>query len=136
MRRRLAWLASVPLVRGLSAAAPIKPVKFLALRYKYVEDILERRGPFRAAHIAGLQRMADEGKCLLGGAFNDPADGAVVFFDADKCSKRDVEDFANVRLSLTLPHSLQADPYVTNDLVPEWSVSEYMAVVGTLKPDQ
>lgn len=66
--------------------------------------------------------MTEEGKCALGGAFNDPADGAVVLFDSEKCSKEEVEAFA------------EQDPYVTNGLVPEWTVSEYMAVTGTLKP--
>jgi len=98
-RRLTALLSPLALARGLSSTTPIKPVKYLALRYKYVEDVLERRGPFREEHIANLQKMSDEGKCVLGGAFNDPADGAVVLFDANKCSKRDVEQFAKVRLS-------------------------------------
>lgn len=54
-------------------------------RYKYVENMLERRGPHRAAHLGGLQAMSASGKCALGGAFNDPCDGAIVLFNADAC---------------------------------------------------
>eukprot|EP00632_Arachnochrysis_sp_CCMP2950_P012136 CAMPEP_0185694194 /NCGR_PEP_ID=MMETSP1164-20130828/3740_1 /TAXON_ID=1104430 /ORGANISM="Chrysoreinhardia sp, Strain CCMP2950" /LENGTH=71 /DNA_ID=CAMNT_0028361025 /DNA_START=193 /DNA_END=408 /DNA_ORIENTATION=- len=67
--------------------------------------------------------MAEEGKCALGGAFNEPCDGAVVLFDQAACTRAEVEAFA------------RSDPYVLEGLVPEWSVSEYVAVVGTLKPD-
>lgn len=66
--------------------------------------------------------MTDQGTCALGGAFNDPCDGAVVLFDMDRCTKDDIEKFA------------LSDPYVVNNLVTEWSIVEYVAVVGTLKP--
>mmetsp|Transcript_19613 Transcript_19613/g.78047 ORF Transcript_19613/g.78047 Transcript_19613/m.78047 type:complete len:103 (-) Transcript_19613:622-930(-) len=55
MAMRRAWLAALPLVRSLSAPA-ISPVKFWALRYAYVEGMLEKRSPFRAAHLDGLRR--------------------------------------------------------------------------------
>ena len=82
--------------------------------------MLEKRAPFRADHLAALQHGAVKGTVALAGAFNEPCDGAVILFHSDACSKADVEDFA------------RRDPYVTNGLVPEWSVSEYMAVTGSL----
>mmetsp|Transcript_991 Transcript_991/g.1412 ORF Transcript_991/g.1412 Transcript_991/m.1412 type:complete len:130 (+) Transcript_991:2682-3071(+) len=112
-----ATLAAV--ARSMSSS----PVKFYALRYTYVDGMLEKRQPYRQAHLDGLKKMADLGKCVLGGAFNDPCDGAVVLFDSSTTTKEEIEAFANV------------DPYVVNNLVPSWSVSEYMAVVGSLKPD-
>lgn len=110
-------LGLVAVVRGLSA---VSPVKYWALRYRYVDGMLEKRGPYRAAHLEGLQQLGS--KVALGGAFNDPCDGAVILFDAS-CTKDEISDFAS------------SDPYVVNGLVSEWSVSEYMAVVGDLKPN-
>ena len=106
--------------RALSGTPPIVPIKYLALRYTYVEGILEKRAPFRADHLRGLQESAARGEIALAGAFNAPADGAVFLFDASKCTKQDVELFA------------ATDPYVENGLVPKWDVCEYMAVAGTL----
>jgi uncharacterized protein YciI len=56
------------------------------------------------------------GQLLLGGAFADPVDGAVLFFSAP--SKDVVEAFAKV------------DPYVTGGLVTEWTVREWTTVIG------
>jgi uncharacterized protein len=53
---------------------------------------------------------------LLGGAFADPVDGAVLFFSTH--SKDVVEAFAKV------------DPYVTGGLVTEWTVREWTTVIG------
>ena len=42
--------------------------------------MLEKRAPFRADHLAGLQQGAVGGTVALGGAFNEPCDGAVILF--------------------------------------------------------
>jgi uncharacterized protein YciI len=86
------------------------------LLYDYVPDIVERRGPHRAAHVAHARAAVDRGDLVLGGALADPVDGAVLLFKGDSPAK--VEAFA------------QRDPYVLNGLVSRWRVREWTTVVG------
>ena len=37
------------------------------LLYEYVDDIIERRGPYRDAHIALLKQLKDAGTILMAG---------------------------------------------------------------------
>lgn len=86
------------------------------LFYNYVPDYLERRGEFRALHFAHAKPYLDSGEMFLGGAFADPADGAVIVFSAD--TPQVAETFA------------RNDPYVLNGLVTSWKVREWTTVVG------
>jgi len=86
------------------------------LLYDYVPDIVERRGPHRAAHLAHARAAVDRGDLVLGGALANPVDGAVLLFTSD--SPAMVEAFA------------QIDPYVLNGLVSRWRVREWTTVVG------
>lgn len=86
------------------------------LFYDYVPDYLERRGALRDAHLALAKAAIDRGELFLGGAFANPADGAVIIFSAD--SPAVAEEFA------------KADPYVRNGLVTKWWVREWTTVVG------
>ena len=86
------------------------------LFYDYVPDCLERRGDFRDAHLALVKASMDRGELFLGGAFANPADGAVIVFEGD--SPVIAESFA------------QSDPYVQNGLVTAWRVREWTTVVG------
>jgi len=86
------------------------------LLYDYVPDIVERRGPHRAAHLAYARAAVDRGELVLGGALADPLDGAVLLFKSD--SPAAAEAFA------------QVDPYVLNGLVSRWRVREWTTVVG------
>ena len=88
------------------------------LFYDYVPDVLERRGQFRGAHLDYAWAAVERGELLLGGAFADPVDGAVLMFSGD--DKSVAEDFA------------RADPYVTGGLVTRWHLREWTTVVGDL----
>lgn len=44
-----------------------EPKKVAALMYTYVDDMLDKRGPFRLGHLDLLKNMSEEGDCLLGG---------------------------------------------------------------------
>lgn len=61
------------------AAAAAGP-KYYLLNYTYVPDILEKRGPYREAHLAGAKKHLDAGRLVAGGAVGDPVEGAVFFF--------------------------------------------------------
>ena len=86
------------------------------LLYDYVPDIVERRGPHRAAHLAHARAAVDRGDLVLGGALAEPLDGAVLLFKG--ASPAAAEAFAEV------------DPYVLNGLVARWRVREWTTVVG------
>ena len=86
------------------------------LFYDYAGDILERRKQFRAEHLKHARRAVERGELVLGGAFANPVDGAVLLFRGS--SPAVAEAFA------------AADPYVANHLVLSWHVREWTTVVG------
>jgi uncharacterized protein len=88
----------------------------LLLFYDYVHDYLQRRDEFRAEHLALSGAARERGDLLYGGAFADPADGALLVWRTDDRSV--VEAF------------VAADPYVANDLVTNWRIREWTVVVG------
>ena len=86
------------------------------LFYGYVPDYLERRGALRDAHLERVKASIGRGELFLGGAFANPADGALIVFSGDSAAV--AEEFAT------------ADPYVRNGLVTKWWVREWTTVVG------
>jgi hypothetical protein len=88
------------------------------LFYDVVDDYLARRAPFRREHIAYARESIKRGELVLGGAFANPPDGAVLMFRGS--SPAVAERFA------------QNDPYVKNGLIRHWHVREWTTVVGDL----
>lgn len=79
-------------------------------------DIMERRGPYRADHIAQLKRLQQEGHLVLAGAFVGAPPGAVFIFQGE--TDEAAQQFA------------KSDPYVVAGLVSKWTVREWTTVVG------
>lgn len=50
------------------------------LLYDYVPDVLERRAPFREAHLARIGEWIADGRMLMAGALGDPPTGAAFVF--------------------------------------------------------
>lgn len=86
------------------------------LLYDYVDDIVERRAPFREAHLALARRAHERGTLLLAGALADPVDGAVFVFTTDDRSV--AEQF------------VRSDPYVQEGLVTAWTIRPWNVVIG------
>ena len=86
------------------------------LLYDYVDDMAERRAPFRDEHLALAGEAQAAGTLLAAGALVEPLDGAVLVFQADDPS--DAEGFA------------RNDPYVREGLVTSWQVRQWTVVVG------
>ncbi|MFL5340619.1 MAG: YciI-like protein [Gemmataceae bacterium] len=86
------------------------------LIYDVVSDYAERRKPLRAEHLALARAAVARGELLLGGAFADPVDGAVLLFQGD--SPAAAEAF------------VAADPYIRHGLVTRWRVRPWTTVVG------
>ena len=91
-------------------------MKHFLLMYDYVPDVLERRPPFRGAHLEHAWAAHDRGELVVAGALADPVDGAVLLFAGE--DSKAAEDFA------------RADPYVVGGLVKSWRVREWSTVVG------
>ncbi len=86
------------------------------LLYDYVENAVERRAPFREAHLALAREALGRGELVMGGAFADPVDGALLLFRAQ--SPAVVEAF------------VAKDPYVASGLVTRWRIRAWTVVVG------
>ena len=76
---------------------------------------MERRAPYREAHLRLAQEARDRGELLLAGALVMPPDRALLIFRANDSSTADA--FA------------QADPYVVNGLVTRWEVQPWAVVI-------
>jgi len=88
---------------------------YYVLVYDVVENFVERRQPYRQAHLALVDAAYRDQSLVLAGALK-PVDGALLLFRTD--SPAPVEAFA------------AQDPYVTNGLVTRWRVREWSVVAG------
>ena len=98
---------------AMAAASP--PIYHL-LTLDYVEDILEKRDPYRADHIAGAKAAEADGKVVLAGALQNPTDAGVFVFK--DCDEAFVDAF------------VKADAYDKAGLVPGYTIRPWMIVVG------
>jgi uncharacterized protein len=90
------------------------PERLQLLFYDYVEDIVERRGPHRDAHLAHIARWKDDGRVVMAGAIGDPPHGGVLAMRVDDPAL--VDEF------------VAEDPYNKAGLVSEWRVEPWMVV--------
>jgi len=88
---------------------------YFTLIYEVVDDFVNRRTPFRPAHLSGVREAHARGELIMAGALAEPAGALLVFRAADKSV---AENFA------------QADPYVHEGLVKSWTVRPWTVVVG------
>lgn len=89
---------------------------YYLLFYKTVDNYIEKRAPFREAHLSKAKEAWHEGKLVMAGAMDGPPDGAVLVFKGGSPSV--AEDFA------------KNDPYVQNGLIKEWHVRPWTVVIG------
>jgi uncharacterized protein len=50
------------------------------LFYEYVEDMAERRGPYREAHLDKIRAEREAGRIVMAGALGDPPHGGALVF--------------------------------------------------------
>jgi uncharacterized protein YciI len=91
-------------------------MNYYALFYELVDDMVNRRAPFREEHLRLAGESRERGELVLGGALAEPVDRALLVFHVDDKSK--VESFA------------RKDPYVINGLAQKWEVRPWNVVVG------
>jgi uncharacterized protein len=92
------------------------PVLHHVLFYDYVEDVLERRGPYRDEHLALLERWKDDGRLVTAGALGRPPHGAMIVFRVD--DPAEIEAYVG------------ADPYVAGGIVTGHRVVPWTVVVS------
>jgi uncharacterized protein YciI len=91
-------------------------MNYYALIYETIDTYLEERSKYRTEHLALATQYFDEGKLLLAGAMDDPADEALLIFKGE--NEVPATSFA------------QNDPYVKNGLIKRWRVRKWNVVVG------
>jgi len=89
---------------------------YFALIYELVDDYIERRAPLRQEHLKLASEAHARGEIVLGGAFANPLDRALIVFRGEDASA--AERF------------VQQDPYVKNGLVKKWEVRPWTVVIG------
>ena len=93
---------------------PMNAGKYLILFYDYVDDIAERRGPYRPDHLALVGSYKADGRVVAGGALGDPVSGAAIVFATE--SQDEVRAF------------VESDPYVAAGLVTSWRAVPWTVV--------
>ena len=89
---------------------------YFVLLYDYVDNVAERRAPYREEHLALVSKLRDRGEVVMAGAWANPLDGAALVFKTP--SQAAVEEF------------VAADPYVAGGLVTQWRIREWNVVIG------
>jgi hypothetical protein len=84
------------------------------LLYEYVEDIAERRGPYREGHLERIRAEKDAGRVVMAGALGNPPSGGAIAFRG--VGRDHVEQFVD------------ADPYVQASLVRSWRIEPWNLV--------
>lgn len=84
------------------------------LFYEYVTDMVDRRGPYREAHLARIREARDAGRVVMAGALGDPPHGGAIVF-------KDVEPDA-------IEEFVRADPYVQAELVTAHRIERWNVV--------
>lgn len=103
-------------VRSQRWMSSTSSVKTYLLEYMYVDNMLERRAPHRAAHLEYADEFIKKNIMIAGGAIVPAVDRGVLLFKAENAKV--VEDFA------------VNDPYVKQGLVKNFTVKEWAVVVG------
>jgi uncharacterized protein YciI len=101
---------------SFSSTTSLAATQYL-LKYDYIPDVLEKRGPFREGHLGLVKQMIEEGTCLSGGPTGEVGmevpTGALLIFTEEASAKKFVE----------------GDPYVSNGIVTGHSIVEWNVVL-------
>ena len=105
----LSWKSTL----RMSTIPPAPPSAWI-LTYNYVEGILEKRAPYREAHLKLANDLVKEGKMLCAGPYADSS-GAMFIFTK---SQSDAIEF------------IEKDSYVLNNLVPSYEIKQWTVGVN------
>jgi len=91
-----------------------EPVEHQVLTYAYVADVLERRGPFRAEHLALAAAWKADGRLVMFGPLGSPPTGGMFVFRVADAGAIDAY--------------VAADPYVANGIVTSHTVTSWTVI--------
>lgn len=89
---------------------------FYTLSYQLADDYMTKREPVRGLHFDHITPYHEARKLIYGGAYDDPAEGALLIFQVN--DQQEVVDFA------------QRDPYVLNGVVTSYQVRRWNVAIG------
>lgn len=92
----------------------VGPEEHHLLLYDYVEDVSERRGPYREGHLARIASERERGRIVMAGALGEPPCGAA--FVIKGLGPEEIEEF------------VRGDPYVEAGLVTSWRIKPWKLV--------
>lgn len=97
--------------------------KLHILEYEYVDNVLEKRVPYRPGHLEIFGKQSKDGNVVIGGPVDDPPSGARIIFR--NLTAKEIDDI------------VQQDPYVINNIVTKYTIRPYFAGHGdsSLKND-
>lgn len=98
--------------RQISSTTTLAATNYI-LKYSYIPDVLEKRGPFREGHLGLAKKLVEEGTCLSGGPTGEPGmevpTGALFVFTDEKTANSFVKE----------------DPYVSGGIVTGHTIEEW-----------
>ena len=97
------------------SGAAVEPFVHHCLFYDYVEDVVEKRAPLRADHLALARAWKADGRIVMAGALGNPPHGALFVFRVDDGKAND--EFVG------------ADPYVRGGIVTGHRVVPWNVVI-------
>jgi uncharacterized protein YciI len=106
----------------------------LMLLYNYVEGMLDRRGPYREAHLEHIRAEQGAGRVIMAGALGSPQPDDVSEAQKGEAGRRaglEVTGAAIVFRGVEPEHVEQfvaTDPYVEAGLVTSWSIRPWNLV--------
>ena len=102
------------------ASGSSKQLKTFVLQYHYVDNMLQKRDPFRAGHLAHADHHIEQGYLMAGGGFLPDIKRGMLLF---RCDNREiVENFA------------KNDPFVKGGLVTNFEIHDWGILVGGISP--
>ena len=103
--------------RQISSTTALSATQYL-LHYDYIPEVLEKRGPYREAHLGLAKKLIEEGRCLSGGPTGSqnmevPTGALFIFTDYEAAEEM-----------------VAGDPYVSNGIVTKHKIEEWNVVVS------
>ena len=88
---------------------------YFVLSYEVVDDFVNKRTPFRPAHLQEVRNAHERGDIVMAGALGEPSEALIIFRGKERSV---AENFAT------------NDPYVKSGIVRKWTVRPWTVVVG------
>ena len=88
---------------------------YFVLSYEVVDDFVNKRTPYRPAHLKEINDAHQRGDIVMAGALGEPSEALIIFRGKDRST---AESFAT------------NDPYVKSGIVKKWTVRPWTVVVG------